>query len=175
MRVRSSHKHTLLSSIHISGLAGRLPAVMLAAVILFGCCPCRHLQSIQRDTVAVIIRDSIYLHDTTLLWSPPDESSQAVADTSSHLETSLAESDAAIIDGRLVHSIRNRCESIVPINVTIPYKVHSESRESLSERAVVKEVPRELTCWQVFFIRLGQICTACIFIYVAVKLFIVKR
>ena len=175
MRVQSSHKHTLLSSIHISGLANRLPAVMLAAVILLGCCPCRHLQSIQRDTVAVIIRDSVYLHDTTLLWSPPDESSQAIADTSSHLETSLAESDAAIIDGRLVHSIRNRCESIVPINVTIPYKVHSESRESLSERTVVKEVPRELTWWQVLWVRLGQICTGCLLICVAVKLFIVLR
>ena len=175
MRVRSSHKHTLLSSIHISGLANQLPAVMLAAVILLGCCPCRHLQSVQRDTVAIIIRDSVYLHDTTILWSPPDESSQAIADTSSHLETSLAESDAAIIDGRLVHSIRNRCESIVPINVTIPYRVHSESRESLSERTVVKEVPRELTWWQVLWIRLGQICAGCLLICVAVKLFIVKR
>ena len=148
---------------------------MLAAVILLGCCPCKHLQSIQRDTVAVIIRDSVYLHDTTILWSPPDESSQAIADTSSHLETSLAESDAAIINGRLIHSIRNRSESIVPINVTIPYRVHSESRESLSERTVVKEVPRELTWWQVLWIRLGQICAACLLICVAVKLFIVKR
>lgn len=167
--------HNLLSSFHISGLAGRLPAVMLAAVMLLGCCPCRHLQSIQRDTVAVIIRDSVYLHDTTLLWSPPDESSQAIADTSSHLETSLAESDAAIVDGHLVHSIRNRSESIVPINVTIPYKVHSESRESLSERTVVKEAPRELTWWQVLWIRLGQISTVCLFIYVVIKLLIVLR
>lgn len=175
MRVRLSHMHNLLSSFHISGLAGRLPAVMLAAVILLGCCPCRHLQSIQRDTVAVIIRDSVYLHDTTLLWSPPDESSRAIADTSSHLETSLAESDAAIIGGHLVHSIRNRSESIVPINVTIPYKVHSESHESLSEHTVVKEVPRELTWWQTFWIRLGQICAGCLFIYIVCRLFIVLR
>lgn len=167
--------HNLLSSFHISGLAGRLPAVMLAAVMLLGCCPCKHLQSIQRDSVAVIIRDSVYLHDTTILWSPPGESSQAVADTSSHLETSLAESDAAIINGHLVHSIRNRSESIVPINVAIPYKVHSESRESLSERMVVKEVPRELTCWQVLWVRLGQIYTACLFIYIVCRLFIVLR
>ena len=149
--------------------------MMLAAVILFGCCPCKHLQTLQRDTVAVIVRDSVYLHDTTLLWSPPDESSQVIADTSSHLETSLAESDAAIINGRLIHSIRNRSESIVPINVTIPYKVHSESRESLSERTAIKEVPRELTWWQVLWIRLGQICAGCLLICVAVKLFIVKR
>ena len=175
MRVQSSHNHNLLSTIHISGLADRLPAVMLAAVILFGCCPCKHLQTLQRDTVAVIVRDSVYLHDTTLLWSPPDESSQVIADTSSHLETSLAESDAAIINGRLIHSIRNRSESIVPINVTIPYKVHSESRESLSERTAIKEVPRELTWWQVLWIRLGQICAGCLLICVAVKLFIVKR
>ena len=148
---------------------------MLAAVILFGCCPCKHLQTLQRDTVAVIVRDSVYLHDTTLLWSPPDESSQVIADTSSHLETSLAESDAAIINGRLIHSLRNRSESIVPINVTIPYKVHSESRESLSERTAIKEVPRELTWWQVLWIRLGQICAGCLLICVAVKLFIVKR
>ena len=148
---------------------------MLAAVILFGFCPCKHLQSIQRDTVAVIIRDSVYLHDTTLLWSPPAESSQATADTSSHLETSLAESDAAIVDGRLTHSIRNRSKSIVPINVTIPYRVHSESRESLSERTVVKEVPRELTWWQVLWIRLGQISAGCLFIYIVCKLFIVLR
>lgn len=148
---------------------------MLAAVILFGCCPCRQLQTLQRDTVAVIIRDSVYLHDTTLLWSPPDESSQATADTSSHLETSLAESDAAIVDGCLIHSIRNRSESIVPINVTIPYKVHSESRESLSERTVVKGVPRELTWWQMFWIRLGQICAGCLFIYIVCRLFIILR
>ena len=174
MRVRSSHNQSLLSS-HISGLADRLPAVMLAAVMLLGCCPCRHMQSIQRDTVAVIIRDSVYLHDTALLCSPPDEAAQARADTSSHLETSLAESDAAIINGRLIHSIRNRSESIVPINVTIPYKVHSESRESLSERTAIKEVPRELTWWQVLWIRLGQICAGCLLICVAVKLFIVLR
>ena len=148
---------------------------MLAAAILLGCCPCRPLQTLQRDTVAVIVRDSVYLHDTTLLWSPPDESSQVIADTSSHLETSLAESDAAIINGRLIHSIRNRSESIVPINVTIPYKVHSESRESLSERTAIKEVPRELTWWQVLWIRLGQICAGCLLICVAVKLFIVLR
>lgn len=148
---------------------------MLAAVILFGCCPCRQLRSIQRDTVAVIIRDSVYLHDTTLLWSPPDESSHAVADTSSHLETSLAESDAVVIDGHLVHSIRNRSESIVPINVTIPYRVHSESRESLRERTVIKEVPRELTWWQVLWIRLGQISVVCLFIYIVCRLFIVLR
>ncbi len=153
----------------------RLPAVMLAAVVLSGCCHCRQLPQIQRDTLTVMVRDSVYLHDTTLLWSPPDESSQAVADTSSHLETSLAESDAAIVDGHLVHSIRNRSESIVPINVTIPYKVHSESRESLSEHTVVKEVPRELTWWQVLWIRLGQICAGCLLICVAVKLFIVLR
>ena len=175
MRVRSSYSYIIISTIHISGLADRLPAVMLAAVILLGCCPCKHLQTLQRDTVAVIVRDSVYLHDTTLLWSPPDESSQVIADTSSHLETSLAESDAAIINGRLIHSIRNRSESIVPINVTIPYRVHSESRESLSERTVVKEVPRELTWWQVLWIRLGQICAGCLLICVAVKLFIVKR
>ena len=175
MRVCLGHNHNLLSTIHISGLANRLPAVMLAAVILLGCCPCKHLQTLQRDTVAVIVRDSVYLHDTTLLWSPPDESSQVIADTSSHLETSLAESDAAIINGRLIHSIRNRSESIVPINVTIPYKVHSESRESLSEHTVVKEVPRELTWWQVLWIRLGQICAGCLFIYIVCRLFIVKR
>lgn len=148
---------------------------MLAAIILFGCCPCKHLPVIQRDTVAVIIRDSVYLHDTTILWSPPDESSHAIVDTSSHLETSLAESDAAIVDGHLVHSIRNRSESIVPINVTIPYRVHSESRESLSERTIVKEAPRELTWWQVLWIRLGQISATCLFIYIVCRLFIVKR
>lgn len=147
---------------------------MLAAVVLSGCCHCRQLPQIQRDTLTVTVRDSIYMHDTTLMWAVPEGGAEATADTASHLETSLAESDAAIIGGRLHHSLRNRAGELVPIKVTIPYKVHSERTEHLSERTEVVEVPADLSWWQVLWIRLGQVLSALVAVRIAIRLTLKK-
>ena len=172
------HNNKLVTDWFGQVAAGMFPLVLLC-LLVSGCCHCRHLPiQVQRDSVVVYIRDSVYYRDTVIQWAIPRESDPSekadVSDTS-HLETSLAESDAWVEGGVLDHSLRNKQGQIGRINVTIPYKVHSESRESLSERTVVKEAPRELTWWQVLWIRLGQICAGCLLICVAVKLFIVKR
>lgn len=156
--------------------AGMFPLVLLC-LLVSGCCHCRHLPvQVQRDSVVVYVRDSVYYRDTVIKWAIPGESDASekadVSDTS-HLETSLAESDAWVEDGVLHHSLRNKQGQIVPINITMPYRVHEMKTDGLKERIIEKTVEKALSWWQVFFIRLGQITASAVLIWLILQ--IVKR
>lgn len=75
------------------------------------------------------------VRDTVIIYKPSKDSiSIQTKDTISHLETSLAVSEASISDGLLKHSIKNK-DSL---------KVKIEYKDRIVEKIVKKEVPVEV-------------------------------
>ena len=124
-------------------------------LFLFSCAAPRVIEQTQRDSLYVEYRERI-VHDT-VMYEPPQESTcTQTKDTTSHLETSLAESDASIVDGVLYHSLRNKPQKIpVPVVVT----VHDTTVIQGSVRTEIVEVPAKLTKAQERWIRLGKWAT----------------
>ena len=124
-------------------------------LFLFSCAAPRVIEQTQRDSLYVEYRERI-VHDT-VMYEPPQESTYIqTKDTTSHLETSLAESDASIVDGILYHSLRNKPQKIpVPVVVT----VHDATIAQSSVLTKIVEVPAKLTKAQERWIRLGKWAT----------------
>ena len=121
--------------------------IILLAVV--GCCPTRHLTSSTQDSVRVetIVRTE-YIPDTVLVEVPVESERQTVRDTTSHLETSFATSDARInADGSLSHSLANKPQKKpVPTEKEVIYRDSIVYRDRVNTEIV--EVERELTWWQ---------------------------
>lgn len=129
----------------------------LRQIILFGivtvlavaCCPCRHLTASMQDSVRVetIVRTE-YISDTVLVEVPVESERQTVRDTTSHLETSFATSDARInADGSLSHSLANKPQKRpVPTEKEVIYRDSIVYRDRVNTDIV--EVERKLTWWQ---------------------------
>ena len=131
----------------------------LGAMIMASC-------AILRPPVEVNIRDSAVVHyvdstivsvrDSVVMVPVPMESSSAVlpADFRSHVETSIAESDAWVEDGHLHHNINNKhhekLPAVVPIVTTAQVIRDESSHDGLVNMTVVKEVEKKLTWWQRF-------------------------
>ena len=130
-------------------------AAMLLPLLLDACAAPRVTQVEQRDSVRVEYRERL-VRDTVLFLVPAESTEREARDTSSHLETSLAESDASIVDGVLYHSLRNKPQKIpVPVVVT----VHDTTVVQGSVRTEIVEVPAKLTKAQERWIRLGKWAT----------------
>ena len=128
---------------------------MLLPLLLDACAAPRVTQVEQRDSVRVEYRERL-VRDTVLFLVPAESTEREARDTSSHLETSLAESDASIVDGVLYHSLRNKPQKIpVPVVVT----VHDTTVVQGSVRTEIVEVPAKLTKAQERWIRLGKWAT----------------
>lgn len=137
--------------------------VSLAALILSGCHSSK--QMLPSTPVIVNYTDSVkteYIEtvriDTVLVEVPvPMESAkQVVPDSTSHLETSLAESDAWINpDGTLGHSIKNK-EQNFKADVLVPVKDTQTNNTEESVREVPVPYPepvyieRDFTKWESF-------------------------
>jgi len=122
--------------------------------------------AILRPPVQVDIRDSTVVHykdstivcirDSIVLVPVPAESSSAVLppDFHSHVETSIAESDAYVADGLLHHEIRNKSgamlPAVVPVTTTAQVIRDESDHTGLTTRTITKEVERKLTWWQRF-------------------------
>lgn len=121
--------------------------LILAAVT--ACCPCRHLTTSTADSVRVetIVRTE-YIPDTVLVEVPVESERQTVRDTTSHLETSFATSDARInADGSLSHSLANKPQKRpIPTEKEVIYRDSIVYRDRVNTEIV--EVERELTWWQ---------------------------
>ena len=91
---------------------------LLPAILLSSCCPCRRLEVSAADSVRVEMRvRREVVHDTVLVSLPHEAERVVVRDTASHLETSLAVSDARILpDGSLDHTLTNRT-GLLPVAV----------------------------------------------------------
>lgn len=107
-----------------------------------------YIETIRIDTVTVEIP------------VPSESSTQVVPDSTSHLETSMAESDAWINpDGTLGHSIKNKPRSLksevpVPVKDTQTNNSCASVKEIPVPYPVEKIVEKELSQWQKF--RLGS-------------------
>ena len=129
-------------------------------LVLASCSTGRQLQNYHRDSVAVIIRDSIRIRDSLVPVPVPEGSDKArlPASDTSHLETSVAESTAFIDeDGRICHTLTNKSNAIIPIKVTIPERLHSEEKGLTRYLKQVErvEVEKELSRWQRFLQGIG--------------------
>lgn len=128
----------------------RTTIILLAVMLAVACCPCRNAAvPTVRDSVRVETQiRTEYVRDTVLVEVPVEEKEQTVRDTTSHLETTFAESDAAITpDGALHHTLRNK-----PQRHPAEVKTKVVYRDSIIYRDRIKtervEVERDLTWWQ---------------------------
>ncbi len=124
--------------------------VAAAIVAMFaGCCPYRHLTTTTHDSVRVetVVRTE-RVPDTVLVEVPIEVVRQTVRDTTSHLETTFAVSDARILaDGSLSHSLENKAQKRpVSIEKEVVYRDSIVYRDRTDTKLV--EVARPLTWWQ---------------------------
>ena len=123
--------------------------IILGTLLMSGCCHSKHVATSSQDSVRVetVVRTE-YIPDTVLLEIPVESERQNVRDTTSHLETSFATSDARInADGSLSHSLANKPQKRpVPTEKEVIYRDSIVYRDRMNTEIV--EVERELTWWQ---------------------------
>lgn len=135
-------------------MKGIASILTVAAAMFSGCCPCRHLTTGARDSIRIetIVRTERIL-DTAFVYVPVEVTRQTVRDTTSHLETSFAASDARILpNGSLFHSLDNKPQKRpIEVETSIVYRDSIIYRDRVTENII--EVPRPLTRWQQIQIR----------------------
>ena len=146
---------------------GCLRAIILA-IVLLGLltilCGCRS----SKPTTVVVVRDSIRtevrtepitIHDTIPVALPKDSVAIATPDTSSHIETSTAISEATIRDGLLWHSIWNKPTVDVPVEhkETVRDSIVYHEKPVPVPYPVEKIVEKKLTQWQKFRLHFANI------------------
>ena len=131
-----------------------LLSLSIAAWAAAGCCAPRQLPSRTevRDSVAVRVVDSTVIRYVDVEVPVPVESSRAVVPDSSHLETSVASSDASVDSlGRLHHSLDNKPVKLAaqaPVKDTFTEKTETET--TVKTETVTEYVEKPLTRWQEF-------------------------
>lgn len=142
---------------------------VVVVLLLISCGPGKHLpvQTENRDSTRVEVREkTVYIRDTVLMEIPAQSAENTTRDTSSHLETDYAESDARIDPaGTLHHSLKNK-----PHKQPVPVDVPQTQKDSIVWRdRLVKEtvkVPRDLTAWQKWQMRSFWILLSAAALYV---------
>ena len=143
------------------------------AAVLTGCAAQRVAVDHQRDSVAVIVRDSVVFRDSVVLVEVPKESDKTVlpdCDTS-HLETSVAKSEAWVEDGRLHHTLRNKDGAFIPVTIKMPERIHYEQKDRLVYNRIVESVEGEkpLSWWEKFVMSVGTITIIAAAIYIGYR------
>lgn len=123
--------------------------VIVAVLLLAGCSP-RIVEHV-RTEYKTEYRDSTVYRDSLVYITLPAESSTnhlALGDKS-HLETSVAESDAWVDSTGLHHTIANKRDPL-PFHLTYPERIIVSSATSNHSEILTRyvKVPRELTWWQ---------------------------
>ena len=131
----------------------------IIAVIIASCGPAKKVMETQKDSVAVVIRDSTIFRDSIIYVKVEAEKDSVVLpDTdTSRLSTRYAESEAYVSKGQLHHSLRNKSEALIPIETKIPITIHFESKATIRDKRIVEvvEVEKQLSLWQKFIQMLG--------------------
>lgn len=146
--------------------------LIVVAFLLCSCGAGKHLplQTEQKDSVLVVVREvTKHIRDTVILEIPAQTTENTTRDTSSHLETDYAESDARIKpDGTLHHILRNKeQDKPVPVDIPVTQKDSIVYRDRYVYETV--EVPRDLTSWQKWQMRSFWILLAIVVVYVLRK------
>lgn len=133
--------------------------LLCCLLLVVGCGPTKMVTESHRDSVIVHVLDSIILRDTVIMVEVPKESDKSILpDTdTSYLQTSLAESEAYVANGRLHHSLRNKSEMLLPVKVQYVDRARVEKSEMIAWRHMVEtvKVEKELSKWQSFIMALG--------------------
>lgn len=146
--MKEERLHTILEII------GWVAMFITVICILNSCGTCKRCPVVgQRDSVYVERVDSVFVRDTILKVQMRDSVVYAVADSSSHLETDVAISDAWIENNRLHHRLSNKRE-LIPINIQMPGAITQEKHYI---RQIVHQRVNYLTQMQSFWIVLGKI------------------
>lgn len=136
----------------------RLVSLIVILAVLTGCGTLRKVPPVEthvRDSVAVHIKDSTVIHIDTVEVVIPKEESSAVnlATEPSHLETSVAESDAYVDEsGKLHHTLKNKAGESFKKEVPVAEHFHSvEASDShVESETITVEVEKPLTKFQKF-------------------------
>lgn len=116
----------------------------------------------QRDSTIIHYIDSVRIRDSLVFVNIPQESSSreaaATPSDTSHLETSIAESDAWVdTTGRLHHTLNNKSDEKLPAIVPVYDRVRTTDKDFFRTITVTRTVEKPLNKWQQSFIVLGKI------------------
>lgn len=154
------------------GIYQNIFLVIVAVFLLCSCGAGRKVQpSIESlDSVRIEVRTKTVYRDSLVYIEIPSQSAQnTTRDTSSHLETDFAESDARInSDGTLYHSLRNK-EQLLPKPIKIPQEKRDSTIYKNRWYKVTYPVEKELTSWQKWQMRGFWILLSLSFIYIMRK------
>ena len=144
---------------------------MFIACILASCASLRTADIVQNDSTYVEVKETVIYKDSIVYINIPVESDKAVLppDDSSHLETSIAESDAYLRNGKLTHTLRNKSEAIRPVEIKVPEARVQKAEVLYRDRIIEKIVEKPLTAWQSFFISSGKISVALILLWIIIS------
>lgn len=149
---------------------------ILAMVVFMSSCGAPKVAmttDVQKDSVSVVIKESVIYRDTTIYVEVPVEViKEILPDTdTSHLETSLAISEAWVNAGKLNHTLTHKDAKI---EQTIPVPHTQKDSVTVSIKEVVKEVPVEvekpLNAWQSFRMSLGTIALIAFALWAVIKI-----
>lgn len=148
--------------------------IIAMLIILPGCGSAKKAMETQKDSVTVIIRDSVIFKDSIIFVRVEVEEDSVVLpdiDTS-RLSTRYAESEAYVSNGQLHHSLRNKSEALLPVETKIPVTIHFESRASIKDFHAVEivEVEKQLSRWQRFIMALGYGALGLLAGWIAIRL-----
>ncbi len=128
-------------------------------------------ETVTTDSTAVHQKDSVHIKDEVTvrdsLMNIPIPTEQSTANNQllqpSHLETSVAESDAWVDSTGLHHTLRNKSETSLQAHVPVTEHTHTEEHFHQQDSTAVSssehnhteyiEVEKELTWWQAFRIK----------------------
>ena len=111
------------------------------ACILTSCASLRTADIVQNDSTYVEVKETVIYKDSIVYINIPVESDKAVLppDDSSHLETSIAESDAYLRNGKLTHTLRNKSEAIRPVEIKVP-EARVQKAEVLYRDRIIEKI-----------------------------------
>lgn len=129
-----------------------------AALLLEGCCTCRHAATTQiveqqQDSVRVEYRErTVLVPDTVFVEIPAQTAERTTADSVSHLENDYAGSDARVnTDGTLTHTLYTKpqqkpvaSEKIIEYRDSIVYRDRWRTREN----TVTEFVEHKRSWWE---------------------------
>lgn len=130
--------------------------------IITGCSPRIYPEKTVSDSISFIVKDTVIYRDSIVYVKIPAGISTEIVpkDSTSHIETQVAESDAWIEGGQLHHTLTNK-DMMLPAPIVIPKYIHSEayahsqSSKILRIQKIYEE--KQLSAWQSFRLTLGSI------------------
>ena len=145
--------------------------IAIMAMLITSCGPAKVVQDYQRDSVMTIIKDTTIIRDSIIYVQIEAEKETAILpDTdTSRLSTRYAESEAYVTNGQLYHSLRNKSEALIPVEVKLPKVFHMETSAMIREKIETVEVEKQLSKWQRFIQALGYGLLVSILIWIARK------